>query len=147
MKFNWGVGITLICAGFVLLCVVTTIIFMNQDVELVSNNYYEKEIKYQDKINILKRTRDLHADVNIECNGSLVTLQFPNFLNSKSKSGDIHFFRPAGEKNDFKVSVSPDSTGSQIISSGRLIKGLWKIAIDWKTDNDQFYSEKSILIN
>jgi hypothetical protein len=147
MKFNWGIGIALICIGFVLLCVITTIIFMNQNVELVSNNYYDNEIKYQDNINTLKRTRDFHADVKIECSGSLITLQFPSFLNSKAKSGNIHFFRPSGEKNDFKVSVLADSNGSQIINSGGLIKGLWKVGVDWKSDNKRFYSEKSILIN
>jgi hypothetical protein len=146
-KSNWGISIAIICVGFVLLCVVTAVIFMNQDVELVSNNYYEKEIKYQDNINILKHTRDLQADVKIECSGNLITLQFPGFLNSAPKSGNILFFRPSGGKNDFRIPVSPDSNGIQIINSEKLKKGLWKIGVDWKSDNDQFYSEKSILIN
>ena len=95
MKFNWGHGILIICVGFVLLCVVTAIIFMRQDVELVSNNYYDKEIQYQDKINILKHTRDLHADVQIEYSGNFITFHFPDIHNSKIKSGDILFFRPS----------------------------------------------------
>jgi len=147
MKFNWGTGIMFICIGFVLLCITAAVIFMNQDVELVSNNYYDKEIRYQDKINILRHTRDLHADVNIESSFNIITLHFPGAIKSISRTGDIIFFRPSGEKNDFKIKVSPDSDGTQIISSEKLKKGLWKIAVDWKSDDNQFYTEKSILIN
>jgi hypothetical protein len=147
MKFNWGTGILIICISFVLLCVVTTLIFMNQDVELVSNNYYDKELKYQNNIDILKHTRDLNAEVKIACTEDIITLQFPEFLNSKYKSGDILFFRPSGKNHDFKVAISPDSTGCQKINSERLTRGLWKICIDWDTDGEKFYSEKSILIN
>ena len=147
MKFNWGTGILITCIMIVLFCITAAVIFMNQKVELVSNNYYDKEILYQDKINILKHTRDLHADVNIEYADNLISLHFPLLPELKTRSGDILFFKPSGEKNDFKVVVSPDSNGNQTINSERMQKGYWKIAVDWQSNNTKFYSEKSILIN
>ena len=42
MKISWGTGIVIGIIVFVVISITMTIIFMTQDVSLVSDNYYEK---------------------------------------------------------------------------------------------------------
>ncbi len=54
-----------------------TVIFMTQDVSLVSDNYYEKSLSYQDEIDKQSRTKSLDEQVKINFNGEVINILFP----------------------------------------------------------------------
>ena len=147
MKFSWGTGIFITITFFITAAAGAAIFFLNQHVDLVSDNYYEKEIRYQDRINIIKHTLDINADILIESTGDIVTFKFPLHLIQRYHTGEIVFYRPSGSAGDFRFPVNPDTNGLQIFNSGKLNKGFWKVQITWKSGDENFYSEKSILVN
>ena len=55
-----------------------TVIFMTQDVSLVSDNYYEKSLAYQDEIDKQSRTKSLDEQVKINFTGEVINILFPN---------------------------------------------------------------------
>jgi nitrogen fixation protein FixH len=147
MKVNWGKGIFFAYTLFITASLLSVILFMNQDVELVSMNYYEKEIKYQNRINAIKHTKDLNADVRIESFNNTISLKFPDSCLNEKISGEIVFYRPSDEKKDFRLSVNLNPNGYQTLKSDMLTRGLWKVKIAWKSGINEFYSEKPVMIN
>ena len=62
-KISWGTGIVIGIIIFVVLSVTMTVIFMMQDVNLVTDKYYENSLQYQDEIDKQNRTLALSEDV------------------------------------------------------------------------------------
>ena len=144
-KFSWGTGIVIGIVIFVVISVTMTIIFMMQDVNLVSDNYYEKSLVYQEEIDKLSRTKTLNEQVKISFNGEVVNLLFPAEYSEKKISGEIFFYRPSNPKLDFFLPIQLNN-GNQIIPITRLEKGFWRIKLNWVMDGNGYYNEKAINI-
>jgi len=144
-KISWGIGIALGIIAFVVISITMTVIFMTQDVSLVSDNYYEKSLSYQEEIDKQSRTKSLDEQVKINFNGELVTISLPSDYISKDISGEIFFYRPSNPKLDFTLPLQL-LEGSQNIPVGRLEKGFWRIKLNWMMDGNRYYNERAITI-
>ena len=122
-----------------------TVIFMTQDVSLVSNNYYEKSLSYQDEIDKQSRTKSLDEQVKINFNGEIIIISVPSDYISKDISGEIFFYRPSNPKLDFALPLQLVA-GSQKIPVERLEKGFWRIKLNWIMDGNRYYNERVITI-
>jgi len=58
---RWGVGLVVVFALFVAVMLGITGFLMTQDANLVTDSYYEKELRYQERIQAMERTRALGA--------------------------------------------------------------------------------------
>jgi hypothetical protein len=144
-KISWGTGIVIGIIAFVVISVSMTVIFMTQDVSLVSDNYYEKSLSYQDEIDKQSRTNLLDEQVKINFNGEVVTISVPPDYMSKDISGEIFFYRPSNPKLDFALPLQLVE-GNQIIPVERLDKGFWRIKLNWTMDGNGYYNERAITI-
>lgn len=144
MKMNWGKGIAAAYISFAVLVLGFVTYFMTQDVELVTHKYYDEEIKYQDQIEKIKRTNDLAEKPAIEIEQLSLKLSFPKSILNNSLDGTINFYRPADKGKDFSVQIDLDKDGVQLINSSRLIRGLWKVQLNWKLNGLDYYSEQII---
>ena len=144
-KISWGTGIVIGIIVFVVITVTMTVIFMTQDVSLVSDNYYEKSLSYQDEIDKQSRTKLLDEQVKINFNGEIITISVPSNYISKDISGEIFFYRPSNPKLDFALPLQLVE-GSQIILAKRLVKGFWRIKLNWTMDGNGYYNERAITI-
>jgi len=118
---------------------------MNQDVDLVSKNYYEQEIAYQEHIDQVTRTRAA-GDVAIayKPEGEAILVQLPASLQGQPLQGSISLFRPSDDKLDQELPLQPGRDLSQLIETGKLEKGLWKVRVRFSTGADTYYAEESI---
>ncbi len=138
---NWGVKIVIAFAVFCLATIGMVIFFMNQKVDVVTENYYEKELKYQDQIDRISRTNALKDTLKIENTGKELIIKFPN-VPDKAKGNDfIHIYRPSDQSLDVKIPVITDSSNSQIVSTERLQKGYWKVQISWTSGGKEYFHE------
>lgn len=144
-KFSWGTGILIGIIIFITLSVTMTVIFMSQDVNLVSDKYYEKSLVYQEEIDKQSRTKTLNEQVKINFNGEVVGISFPQNYLSKEILGEINFYRPSDPKLDFKLPLHLVE-GNQIISVQRLQKGFWRLKLNWIMDGNGYYSERAFTI-
>jgi hypothetical protein len=145
-KFNWGTGILIGIIVFVVISITMTVIFMTQDVSLVSDNYYEKSLSYQDEIDKQSRTESLDEQVKINFNGEVINILFPSLYLGKDISGEIFFYRPSNPKLDFVLPLQLVE-GKQIIPVERLEKGFWRLKLNWTMDGNKYYNERAIFIN
>jgi hypothetical protein len=145
-RINWGTGVVIGIIVFVVISITMTVIFMTQDVSLVSDNYYEKSLSYQEEIDKQSRTKSLDAQVKINFAGEVINILFPSAYLDKNISGEIYFYRPSNPSLDFKLLLQMSAEGNQIIPVERLDKGFWRLKLNWTMDGNGYYNERAITV-
>jgi hypothetical protein len=140
---DWGKGIVLVFVAFATIMIsMVTICMKKDDLHLVTQNYYEEEIKYQD-----------HIDKVINANGlSYEALQFDNSAKSVSISlpigakAELHLFRPSDARLDQKLVVDILDEDTKVVDLAMLKAGYWLMKLTWSADGKSYYQEKKITI-
>jgi hypothetical protein len=145
-KISWGTGVLIGIIVFVVISITMTVIFMTQDVSLVSDNYYEKSLSYQDEIDNQSRTNSLDEQVKINFNGEIINILFPVEYLNKNISGEIYFYRPSDSKLDFKMPLDLNEEGNQLILVKDFEKGFWRVKLNWTMSGNGYYNERAITI-
>ncbi len=122
---------------------VLIIFSMNKDVDLVTKNYYQKELQYQKQIDKEKKTEYLNKDVDVSVENEYVVISFPD---STSISGELNFYRPSDSKLDFKLSIRLNGSNKQLIEKKKYVRGFWRLKIHWEQSGHEFYTEKSFIV-
>ncbi|MDD5361758.1 MAG: FixH family protein [Ignavibacteria bacterium] len=143
---NWGYKILTAFIIFCLTIIGFVIFFMNQKVDVVTDNYYEKELKYQDQLNRVNRTRALKDSLTMVNTGKEIKITFPNAPDKPSAKDFILLYRPSDNKMDVKIPVMTDSSRTQVVSIGRLDKGFWKLQINWTSSGSEYYYESAFVV-
>ena len=145
-RINWGTGIVIGIVVFVILTLSMTVIFMTQDVHLVTDDYYEKTLTYQDEIDKQSRTKALDDEVKINFNGKMINVLFPSDYLNNNIAGEIYFYRPSNPDLDFKIPLHLSEAGNQFIPVERIGKGYWRLKLNWTMDGNGYYNERAITI-
>lgn len=144
MKISWGIKIILSFVIFAAGIIIMVAISISKSTDLVSENYYEQEIKYQDQIDLLKNSREIEKIISLTYADNLITIKSAG---KKGLKGEMHFYRTSNAAKDFKIDFSPDEKGMQTLTASNLDKGLWKVKMSLKDSSSKFFVEKSIFIN
>lgn len=142
---NWGVKIVLVFIAFV-----TGILFMvfksyNQKTDLVTTDYYAKELQYQEKIDKMKRVQALSAPVKFEVKGSELIIMFPKDFSGKLLTGEVVLYYPADKNKDVKENFSIQDEPLKIAIPSKN-RGLHWLQLSWKEGDITYYFEKKFFI-
>ncbi|MBL7919906.1 MAG: FixH family protein [Bacteroidia bacterium] len=143
---SWGIRITIVYTGFVMLISSLVFISSTNKSELVAKDYYAQELKYQDRIDAIENETHLKSSIQYELKANEIILAFPDVINDKTFTGEIIFFRPSDSSKDKKFKLTFNENGKQSIKRSQLAKGLYKMCITWSSNNKTFYKERIITI-
>ncbi|WP_339878345.1 FixH family protein [uncultured Algoriphagus sp.] len=140
---DWGKGIILTIIGFVALIMTMVVISVRMDgIELVTENYYEEEIKYQDRIDESKSADDLDREViSFDAQSKVIELDLPN-----GTKGSLQLFRPSDSSLDQEIQLDVTHSGITQIPLKELKSGYWKVQLNWTENGVDRYQEKKITI-
>ena len=145
---NWGKGIALVLAIFVIgvLSVVSYIISL--DFYLVNNNHYEEGVEYQQTIDSKNRTAALDQEVVVLFDDERVALKviFPDSILAHAQEGTLHLYRPSNANLDMELPIEFSAGGTHVIPMERMEKGQWKLIINWKMNDLDYMTEKVVVI-
>ena len=142
---NWGKKILIVYIVFVLGIVFMVYKASTQNTELVTTDYYAKELKYQDKIEEGKRVSALSAPVDCNIKDNAVIIQFPKDFAGRQLTGDAVLYCPSDEKKDVKKKFTLKDEPLQLqIPAGN--RGLYELHLSWKDGGVTYYFEKKIFI-
>jgi len=147
ISWNWGTGIFITIVIFLIISIGTTVFLMNQKVDLVSSDYYNKGIEHQKQIDRMNRTNLMDDRVTINLEKSFIRLIFPKDFSKQNYKGLVNFYRPSDSNKDFSIELSIDTSGQQLIPTSSLLKGYWKVKVDWTLDSIEYYKENAFVIN
>ena len=144
---SWGIRITILYLGFVSLIITMVSLTMREKVDLVAKDYYAQELKYQDRIDEINRTKKLPEQLTWEIKPGAIFYQFPKHLKNANIKARIHFFRPSDANLDKKTNIEVDTSGVYLLSTEKIPAGVYKMQISWEAENTNYYNEGIIRLN
>lgn len=142
---NWGYKIVFAYIAFVLGITFMVVRSSIQKTDLVTTDYYAKELKYQDKIDEMNRTTSLSGLVKCEIRDAQLVIEFPKDFTGKKLEGELVLYCPSDEGRDvkktFRVKDEPLLLPLSAVKAGQ-----YELHLSWKEEGLSYYFEKKIFI-
>lgn len=121
---------------------------VRSDQDLVSDDYYEHEVRYQSQIDRESRTAAFAKELKVsyEPNAANVEVRLPVEHATKQPTGMVKLYRPSDARLDREFPLKVNQAGVQELDAASLQAGLWKLRVTWQIDGEEFYSENAIVI-
>lgn len=145
-KISWGTGVLLSLIGFLLLNAIFIYFAFGEKVDLVTENYYEKDQKYQEEIDKQKNTNTTDHKLVLQTNETSLAFKFPENIAPSKLKGEIHLYRPSNSIYDKVFPVELNNSNEFVIPNSSLLRGYWKVKINWELDGQKFYQEEKVFI-
>ena len=117
----------------------------NEKFDLVTDNYYEEEIKYQQVIDAAGQTAKLSGKLEIKKQEDKIVILFPSDFTGKKVEGELHMYYAANEKKDFKQPVQTDKLEWSMVLP-MFATGQYTAKLSWVVDGKKYYFEKNIFL-
>lgn len=148
-SFNpWPASI-IVFFTFAICGVVTFVIYCTRHhVDLVTADYYDQEVRYQDQLDRANRATSLQAPAKVVYNTAtrLITVSLPTDHLQQSLKGWIQLYRPSSANLDQKLPLAVDFSGRQFIDGRILTDGLWHVRVSWNLNGADYYFDQKIFI-
>jgi FixH len=143
MKWNFGTGIAVVYSIFALSMLTAAIRSTYYNVGLVKKDYYADDLNYQQHFNKMQNEKGSaeRLKMGLDTEGSLV-LQFPK--TQTPPNGIITFFRASKVGIDQTFDLKTNADNTMVIPTKTMLRGAWKIQIDWRANGTAFYREENI---
>lgn len=140
---NWEKKIAVLYIGFVIMIGFLVYKSTQQNTDLVSDDYYKKEIAYQQIIDANANNKALATNPLITHNEQFIHIQFPSTLHHQLITGIIELYNAANAKNDTSISFST-SNDSVSIALNNIKKGNYTAKIQYASERINYYSETAL---
>jgi hypothetical protein len=144
LKFNWGAGIAVSYLGFVALILMLVVMSMRQKIDLVTNEYYTQELKFQTQISKTQRAHALAEPLRWNVTDEAVTITYPN-EKAGFVSGSVRFYCPSDASNDRTFEVKA-TDNKQVIPTESVPAGRYFLQVDWKQGSETYWNEGVIVV-
>ncbi|MBO0322989.1 FixH family protein [Muricauda sp. CAU 1633] len=147
MKINWGTGIVLAFIGFITFILYFVFRMSTDDRanhDLVTEEYYKKELSYQQEIDASKTASEMKANLTIEKTDEGLMIYFPERFEPKKISGTVSLYRPSNKHLDSNFPISLSNT-HLLIPDNRLVDGRWDISISWEYEGNSFLHKEKLV--
>mgnify|MGYP001143220617 FL=1 len=145
MKINWGTGIVIAIIAFMSF-IMYFVISMSTDHkfshDLVTDNYYQKELEFQDQIDATKNAKLLDEDVKIVKSEKGLQIYFPKIFENEME-GKVFLYRPSNKQLDFEIPISI-TDNYLLVPEKSLLDGRWNISVKVTHNNKEYYFSKEI---
>jgi hypothetical protein len=144
----WPVGIIVACALFVAGTAALIVFACTQRVELVSHDYYERELKFQGQIDRAEHTRRAASQASIAYDpaGKCITVSLPAAQARQQVWGSVELYRPSAAGMDRAIRFEPDANGIQRVDATGLAPGLWRVRVSWTAEKENYYLEQKVVV-
>ncbi len=148
MKFTWAHAAVAIPITIVVVFTSVLIRSMSDEkkTELVTEDYYAKEIQFQDQIDRTKNALILKTELKWEKIGVNWELGLKGDFNPDEALGTLTIYRPSDSRLDFEEPIQLDSNFKQLVSGDKFKKGKYQVQVRWIGKGLDCYLEKNIFI-
>ena len=110
-------------------------------------NYYDEDINYQSHYDKKQNTADLLTKVKTEYDreNKQLILTFP-VDSSANATGKVLLYNPYSEYSDVKYDFNLGKAATYTFPVDKVKSGRWKIKIDWKQGDKEYYQEEEIVL-
>jgi hypothetical protein len=142
---NWGHKILFVYIFFVAGILVLVFKSSMQNQDLVTTDYYEKELKFQGQIDETERANALSSQVKYEVRKNEIFISFPGEMKGKNVSAHVLLYCTADKSKDVQRDyTTSDGTIQMPLPAGN--KGLHELKVGWTANDVSYYHEQKIFI-
>ena len=141
---------TSIAAFFIIaiIFIATFIAFaVRQRDDLVSVDYYEREVRYQSQLDTMNRSQPFAMQNVVAFEPAqqeiIVTLPVDQISGAK---GSIHLYRPSDARLDRELPLALNNEGIQRLDAKKMSDGLWKVRVKWTTNGQEYFVEQPVIV-
>ena len=145
MKFNWGHKILMVYLFFVGGILLLAFKSSQQKFDLVQQDYYGAELKYQSVINATKHASELGADLGVLVRGSYLQITLPPTFQKSETNGVAHLYCIADEKGDMTKQIKSNN-GELVLAILKTMKGNYTLKLTVQNKGVDYYFEKKIML-
>ena len=146
MKINWGTGIAIFYALFVVIMIYMVVSASQNSVDPVQKNYYDKDLNYEAFRKSRENTILLDKEIDIKYQKSTenIEIHFPKEMTDIS--GQVTLYRPSNKFQDKHFKIFTNEHNAMVISTKELSSGLWRVLIDWNSGANSYFKEQRITL-
>ncbi len=145
MKMNWKALIAAVYVSFISMILLLVGMSAGQKIDLVTDHYYEEELKFQGKIDKAARASALAEPLSWTITDHDLQIHYPATLADSAISGLIRMYCPSDDRNDRQFAIEAKDHG-QSVALSQIPAGRYKIQVDWKGNNETFWNEGVVVI-
>lgn len=129
------------CGTFIAFC-------SRHPADLISQNYYEEEVRYQGHMDRLQHTQERAPLASITYNvaARVITVSLPPEHSHARPAGQIQLYRPSAMNLDRQLKLQPNDSGVQAIDAANLLPGLWKVRVSWTVEHRDYFIDQKVVI-
>lgn len=113
---------------------------------LVTDNYYEQELRFQSQIDSAARAKKSGATAIYNPVAGQVAITLAAGRPPEKFSGTVDLYRAAEPKLDREFRLEPKDDGMQNLDVSQLKPGPWLVRVAWKSGGDDFYLEQKFTV-
>ncbi|MDX1332673.1 MAG: FixH family protein [Robiginitalea sp.] len=133
MKFNWGTGIVLAFIAFIAFILYFVVLSFRDPAsnhDLVTEDYYRKELTYQKDLDASRNLEEFGGGVSATITDEGLRIAFPEAMEPEKIEGTVSLYRPSNKQLDFETPIQL-SNKQLLIPKSRLLDGRWDIRVYW----------------
>lgn len=139
---SWGKKIALLYIGFVVMIAALIFRSAQENNDLDSADYYQRELQFQDQINGAVAVNSSGEKPTVDVLPLHVVVKIPAALGVKPE-GDVLFYRPDDAGKDKRFGLSGAETQYDI---SNFVQGTYTVRMSWKSEGVDYYYETKIYI-
>lgn len=136
----------MILTVFVIGILTMVYIAVNQNITMIDDHYYDKELEYQGVIDARQNLEKFNDSILVTEEGAMVRIKIPAQAAQNISEGYIEFLRNDDKNKDRKLTIETDANGSQILPKSNFTKGEYKLRARWKSNNIEYYDERKVMM-
>jgi len=146
-NFSWGHGVFIALAAFIIFILSMLFLFPNgqKNSEMVTDNYYEEELKYQDVIDAKKRADELQEKPVYSQDKAGIKITFPQDYNNSNATVKFVLNRTDDQNLDVHKAVQLDVNRSFVIPAQVLKMGNYTLRLSWTKDKNDYRLDYDVI--
>ncbi len=152
MKISWGTGVVLAFISFIafiLFFVVRMTIDSKANHDLVTPNYYERELHFEAELAAQSRAKNMDMPLEIKVKKEGVLIAFPKAYGRLPEpsmlSGSIALSKPDNKKLDHEIPLNLQGN-NQLIPTENLVEGQWNMVLSWRYQGETYRIERGLYV-
>ena len=146
-NFSWGHGVVIALLAFIVFILSMMFLFPNgqKNSEMVTDNYYEEELKYQDVIDAKKKADELQEKPVYSQDTKGIKIIFPKDYNNSNTTVKFVLNRTDDQNLDIHKAVQLDANKSFTIPSQVLRLGNYTLRLTWTKDKTDYRMDYDVI--
>ncbi len=142
---NWFHKLMIVLLAFIAMMTYFAVRSIQTPLDLVTDKYYEEEVKYQTRIDHISNDKQMADNVKIRVENEYLQIIFPASILADRVNGTIKLYYAADRRKDQEFKLSIHEVNTQRIDVSKL-NGAYSVQIEWSYLNKTYYTEQKLFL-